>query len=187
MTNKLNQLTRLGLRHSQRLMGNVRPHSQVNKTRTALVVAIFIVAGAGAANMFWRSKPKETVIEERFFRLSLPGQWSCQASTDPTRWTFRSDTACEQLTVSLFISTQHMSADEQITTLKRVTELRRRAETDALVQLGMPAVTLTDTTFAASGGVQTARYGGMESGLNGALLVCCYAIRPLSLYSTTRP
>jgi hypothetical protein len=105
--------------------------------------------------------PQYTVIDERIFHLKLPGQWSCQPSSDGMRWTYRRDIGFDQLTVSLLSSTKCLSIDEQLVTLERVTELRRRAETETP---GISGVTLTDTTFTESGGVQAARFGGIESG-----------------------
>ncbi len=116
--------------------------------------------------------PQYTAIDERMFHLSLPGNWSCQPSSDGTRWTYRSDIGFDQLTVSLVSSTKPLSVDEQFETLKRVTELRRRAETETP---GVSGVTLTETTFTESGGVQSARFGGIESGTQrrfSCLLLC---------------
>jgi len=151
----------------------VREHWRaVSKTRTFLVVVILALAAVGVVSMFWKSKTKDTAIDERVFRLTLPGQWTRQPSSDATRWTYRSDTGRDQVTVSLLSFTHRMSADEQLATLKRVTELRRRAETDTP---GVSGVTMTDTTFAESGGVHAARYGGIESGSHrrfSCLLLC---------------
>jgi hypothetical protein len=80
------------------------------------------------------------------------------------RWTYRRDIGFDgfdQLTVSLLSSTKCLGTDEQLATLKRVTELRRRAETE---KPDVSGVTMTDTTFDESGGVQAARFGGIESG-----------------------
>ncbi len=118
------------------------------------------------------SPPRYTAVDERIFRLTLPGDWSCQLSSDGTRWTYRSDIGFDQLTVSPLSSARHLSADEQLETLKRVTELRRRAETEAS---GVSGVTLTETIFTESGGVQAARFAGIESGTQrrfSCLLLC---------------
>jgi hypothetical protein len=144
----------------------------MSKIRTFLVVAILALATFGVASMFWKSKPKDTAIDERIFRLTLPGHWSRQPPSDATRWTYRSDTGRDQLTISLLSSTNRMSAHEQLATLQRVTELRRRAETDTP---GVSGVAMTAATFAESGGVQTARFGGIESGTQrrfSCLLLC---------------
>jgi len=105
--------------------------------------------------------PQYTAINERIFRLTLPGHWSCQTSSDGMRWTYRSEIGCDQLTVSLLSTTKGLSTDEQFVTLKRVTELRRRAENETP---GVSGITMTDTTFAELGGVQAARFDGVESG-----------------------
>lgn len=104
--------------------------------------------------------PRYTAIDERIFRLTLPGHWSCQPSSDGMRWTYRSDIGFDQLTVSLLSSTERLSTDEQLVTLKRVTELRQRAETETH---GVSGVTMTDTTFVELEGVQAARFDGIES------------------------
>lgn len=144
----------------------------MRKTRTFLMVVILAVAAVAIASMFWKSKLKDTAIDERIFRITLPGHWNCQPSSDPTRWTYRSDIGDDQLTVSRLSSIKRLSTDEQIATLKRVTELRRRAETETP---GISGVTMTDTTLAESGGVQAARFGGFQSGTQrrfSCLLLC---------------
>jgi len=84
--------------------------------RTFLAVAFLTLAAIGAACMLWKSEPKDTAIDEGVFRLTLPGHWSRQPSTDATRWTYRSDTGRDQLTVSLLSSTHRLSTDEQLAT-----------------------------------------------------------------------
>jgi len=111
--------------------------------------------------MFWKAKPKDTAIAERGFRLTLPGRWTRQPETEATRWTYLSNTEGDQLTVSLFSFAHRLSADEQLEALKRFTEIRRRAETETP---GVSGITLTETTFAESGGVHAARFGGIEPG-----------------------
>lgn len=110
--------------------------------------------------MFWKSKPKDTLVNERVFRATLPGHWARQPSNDATRYTYRSETGREQLTVSLLSSTHQLSTDNQIATLKRVTELRRRAETETP---GVSGVVMTEATFANAGGIHAARFGGVET------------------------
>jgi hypothetical protein len=100
----------------------------------------------------------DTRANEGVFSVTLPGHWTRLPPSDGARWTYRSER--EQLTVSLMSSTHRMSDDEQISTIERVTELRRRAETETL---GIAGVTMTETTFAESGGVHAARFGGVES------------------------
>jgi hypothetical protein len=144
----------------------------MSKSRIFLVVAAIALSVVGVTSMFWKSKQTDTAIDERAFRLTLPGQWSRQPSSDATRWSYRSDTGRDQLTVSLLSSTKRMSTDEQFATLKRLTELRRRAETDTP---GVSGITMTDTTFAESAGVHAARFGGVESGSQrrfSCLLLC---------------
>src|SRR5437016_900821 len=129
----------------------------MSKTRTFAAVVILALASIGALFMFWKSKPKDTAISERAFSLSLPGYWSRQPSSDPTRWTYGSDSGREQLTVSILTAKQQMSADEQHKTLKDVTEVRRRAES---ATPGVSGITLTDTTLTELGGFPGARYDG---------------------------
>jgi len=120
--------------------------------------------------MFWKSKPKDTTIDEHVFSLILPGPWSRQPSPDPTRWTYASQSGLEQLTVSVFSSTQPMSADEQHETLKDVLVVRRRAEEEAA-----SGTTMTDTTLTEVGGVPGARYDGFHSSARrrlSCLLLC---------------
>src|SRR6266404_4991616 len=54
--------------------------------------------------------PRDTVVDERIFRLRLPGDWwSCQPSSDGMRWTYRRNLGFDgfdQLTVSLLSSTK---------------------------------------------------------------------------------
>jgi hypothetical protein len=133
----------------------------MSKSHIFLVVVAVALSAVGLMSMFWKSKPTDTAIHERAFRLTLPGQWSRQPSSEATRWSYQSDTGRDHLTVSLLSSTKHMSADEQLETLKRVTELRRHAE---VVAPGVYGITMTDTTFAESAGVHAARFGGVESG-----------------------
>jgi hypothetical protein len=104
------------------------------------------------------SPASDTRANEGAFSVTLPGHWSRLPPSDGTRWTYRSDR--EQLTVSIMRSTHRMSENEQTATIRRVTELRRRAETETP---GVAGVTMTDTTFAESGGVHAARFGGFES------------------------
>lgn len=120
--------------------------------------------------------PRDTVVDQRIFRLRLPSDWwSCQPSSDGMRWTYRRDIGFDgfdQLTISLLSSTKCLQTKEQLVTLKRVTELRRRAETE---KPDVSGVTMTDTTFDESGGVQAARFGGIESGTKrrfSCLLLC---------------
>ncbi len=123
--------------------------------------------------------PRDTVVDERIFRLRLPGDWwTCQPSSDGKRWTYRRDIGFDgfdQLTVSLLSSDRSLSADEQLVTLKRVTELRRRAETETP---GVSGVTLTDTTFDESGGFQAARFSGIASGMKTRRFSCLLLCSP---------
>lgn len=52
--------------------------------------------------MFWKSKPKDTLIAESTFRFTLPGMWIQEPSSAPTRWSYHSSNQDQQLTVSLF-------------------------------------------------------------------------------------
>jgi hypothetical protein len=130
----------------------------MTRTSYPLLLVALVVAGVAASSMFGKSKARDTAIEERGFRLTLPGQWSRKPSSDPTRWVYHNDSG-EELTVSLFDFKSGMSADERSKTFKRLAELRKHAESAAP---GVAAVTTTDTTFGESGGILAARYGGTE-------------------------
>ncbi|MGD0568347.1 MAG: hypothetical protein ABSA78_08070 [Candidatus Sulfotelmatobacter sp.] len=108
--------------------------------------------------MLGKSEGKDTVIGEGPFRLTLPGQWRTEQSSDPTRWVYRSDNG-EQLTVSVLGFKGGLSVDERFKSFKRLTELRKHAEA---ATPGLTAVTTTDTTFGDSGGILAARYGGTQ-------------------------
>jgi hypothetical protein len=137
----------------------------VNRTFvSAVLIAGLVLAVVVGLNMFWKSKtkdsPKDTLIQESAFRLTLPGKWVQKPSSDQTRWVYQNEDGRTQLTVSLLGSTHRMDNDEQTKTLHRVVELHRRAQTQ---MPDAPAVTMTETTFAESEGVLAARYGGMET------------------------
>jgi hypothetical protein len=119
-----------------------------------------VLAGLGIAalSVFGKSKATETPINEPAFRLTLPGQWSSQPSSDPTRWVYHSDNG-EELTVSILGLKSGMSADERSKMFKRLAELRKHAES---ATPGLSAVSTTETTFGESGGILAARYGGTE-------------------------
>lgn len=110
--------------------------------------------------MFWKSKTKDTLIQERPFRLTLPGKWDQEPSSDLTRWIYYSEDRREQLTVSFPLGSTHaLSKDEQSQTLVRVVEMHRSVWTKLP---GLTPVTMTETTFGESAGVLAARYGGIE-------------------------
>ncbi len=115
-----------------------------------------------ALSMSGKSKPKETVIDERAFRFTLPGQWSREPSSDPTRWAYQSDHG-DYLTVSLLGFFSGMGAEERSKAFNRLVEMRKLAET-ALP--GLTAVTTTQTTFGESGGILAARYSGIQSAVH---------------------
>jgi hypothetical protein len=131
---------------------------------SAVLIAALVLAVVVGLNMFWKSKtkdlPKDTRIQENAFRLSLPGKWVPKPSSDPTRWVYQNEDGRLQLTVSLLSFTHRMSSDEQTDTLNRVVGHHRRAQTE---MPDAPAVTMTEATFAESGGVLAARYGGIET------------------------
>ena len=144
----------------------------MSKKRIFAAVVILALASIGALFMFWKSKPKDSAIDERVFSFTLPVHWTRQPSSDPTRWTYGSDSGREQLTVSLLRTKQPMSADAQDKTLKEVTDVRRRAES---APPGASGVTLTDTTFTEVEGVPAARYDGIQSNAGrrfSCLLLC---------------
>ena len=98
-----------------------------------------------------------TRVDEGIFKLTLPGRWNCQVPSNLGRWTYSSDQ--EQLTVSRMDSAIQMDADQQLTTLERVTEHWRRAERE---MPDAPDITMTDPTFAEFAGIHVARYNGAE-------------------------
>ena len=53
-----------------------------------------------------------------------------------------------------------MTQDKQAATLRRVAELRHKAEEDVV---GSAGLTMTEVTFARSGEVHAGRYGGVEA------------------------
>jgi len=123
------------------------------------VFGVAVLAAIGAGLWFWKSKPEDTPVRENAFRLTLPGKWSPEASSDPTRWTYHSENGHEQLTVSLFAWAKRLSPEEQRQTLERMTEIHRNVQ---IKMPGMDAITMTDTTFGESGGTIAARYGGVD-------------------------
>jgi hypothetical protein len=96
------------------------------------------------------------VVDEGFFKLVLPGLWG--SLFDGERWTY--DGSNEQLTVSVMPSDHRMADDEQAGVLRRVAELRQKAEEDTV---GSAGLRMTDATFARSGAVHAARYAGVEA------------------------
>jgi len=127
-----------------------------------LLFAGFVFPVVVAFGMSGESKPKETVIDERAFRFTLPGQWSREPSSDPTRWSYQNDHG-EYLTVSLLGFSSGMGAEERSKVFNRLVEMRKHAET-ALP--GFTAVTTTQTTFGESGGILAARYSGIQSAVH---------------------
>ncbi len=82
------------------------------------------------ATMFWRSKPKDTIVDDRAFHIVLPGRWMRKPSADPTRWVYRSEDGDEQVTISVLSATHQLDANERSMGFQRILELRRRAETE---------------------------------------------------------
>jgi len=123
------------------------------------IFGVAVLAAVVAGLRFWKSTPEDTPVRENAFRLTLPGKWSPEASSDPTRWTYHSENRREQLTVSLFAWAKRLSPEEQRQTLERMTEIHRNVQTK---MPGMDAITMSDTTFGESGGTIAARYGGVD-------------------------
>lgn len=154
-----------------------------NKNTLWTIALLASTAIAGVA-LLWKAQPTHTTVDEHIFRATLPGHWSRQASNDPARWSYGSDTGRDQLTVSLLSSTHPLSRDEQIATLKRVVELRRRAEAETP---GVSGVTMTGTAFAEQGGVQAARFSGVEAATKRrfyCLLLCNTSAATVFYYET---
>jgi hypothetical protein len=118
--------------------------------------------------LFSRSKAKptnasrdETRISETSFRLTLPGKWAPEPSSDPTRRQYH--TSSEDLTVSIFGSLfgapGTMSHDDRMAMFAHWVDKRRDLEKKVT---GTSTITTTEPLFGESGGVLAARYAGFD-------------------------
>ena len=112
--------------------------------------------------MFWQSKPKpqETTFSDPAFRITFSGHWTQETSTDPTRWSYRTDDKHEQLTVSMIGDTQKLDRDERVKAFRRIVEMRKNVETK---MPGFENVAVTEPSFAETGGILAARYSGVDA------------------------
>jgi hypothetical protein len=132
----------------------------VNRAVVAGPVAVLAVAVIAYAAMLWKPKPSDTAIVERPFHMNLPGKWTSQPSSDPTRWSYQAESQHETLTVSFVGFAHGLKQDERESIFRRAVELRRSEENKLP---GLNGVMVTDATFGQSAGVLAARYGGVDS------------------------
>jgi len=114
--------------------------------------------------MFWKSAPKsnDTVINEKSFRLTLPGVWSAGPTDKPNLRTYK--TEAEQLTVSIYGSIFEdpgkMSHDEKEAVFRQWVSKRRDVEN----KIANPNdLTLGSPSFGESNGRLAARYSGLDA------------------------
>ena len=123
--------------------------------KTAYLVGVILTAVAGTA-VFWKSKPRDTSVEGYSFRLTLPGAWTREAPSASGPLIYHSNK--EQLTVSSLDFGKTLTDDEWRPIFEKLVEMHRRAT----MRKSSNAITLSDTTFANSGGALVARYSGTE-------------------------
>src|ERR1700675_3071597 len=94
-----------------------------------IVIVGVVLAVVVGLNIFrnpnGKQSPSDTVIRENAFRVTLPGRWAQQPSSDPTGWVYQSEDGRVQLTVSLLAWAHRLSAKEQADTLNRLVEISR--------------------------------------------------------------
>ena len=124
-----------------------------------------VAASAQQKTSLSRVSPKEksqmntTEIKENAFRFTLPGRWSTEKSSDPSRWSYRAVDGRESLTVSLFVFANRLNNERQHQTIERMAKIIRGVQTKLP---GVTAITMSETNFGESGGILAARFGGLE-------------------------
>src|SRR5262249_39598447 len=86
------------------------------------------------------------------------GEWSRRATADGAGLVLRSSTGREQVTISVMSSSKRMDSAVQSSTLNRLLEHRRQAESRG----ADTAVTMTESALSETAGTHTARFSGFE-------------------------
>jgi hypothetical protein len=139
------------------------------KTPSLFSIAAIVLATSVAPALFSQSKtkPQNTVINETSFRLTLPGLWTTDETTDPSRRTYHSASGNEGLTVSIFGSffgpPGSKNHDERSDVFKRWVEKRRQVETKIP---GVADANITEPLFGEARGTMAARYQGFDPSRN---------------------
>lgn len=119
---------------------------------TALALTFALVSGAAMA-------ADSTEISERLFRVVLPGQWTdVTQETDEAVWEYQSENGTERLTVSVFLATTELAAEELPAMFETFVEIRRQAE----IEEGGEDVLLTDTARRDVPGAILGAYNGAD-------------------------
>ena len=109
-------------------------------------------------------------------RLKLPGSWSEQSESDPSRWVFKRSDGKEQITISAMSFTSEPDLKKRTVLLDRCIELRRKAETD-----GAPSpITLDAVGKAINDDVCAAKFLGQESAVH-RRFACLMMATPTSI------
>ncbi len=112
----------------------------------------------------------DTLVEEDWYRLTLPGAWTSADSQDESVFVFDSDTEHEQLMVSLFFSEKPMDRSQQKDTCQSLVDIQRQAESD----ISGASLQLSDVGYGDQGQVVAARFTGSGSPKRqSATLVLC--------------
>jgi hypothetical protein len=109
--------------------------------------------------MFWKSKPKETVIQEVPFRVVLPGEWVKveDPECDVDRFGYRNTNDREYLVVSIYYYPEVPSEEDRTQTFNRLMDISRVAETAE-----SSPVEMTEIFIGKHNGSHAARYMGIE-------------------------
>lgn len=121
-------------------------------------LAIALVA-VGGAFMFWRTKPRGTIVKEKDFGLTLPGTWGRRPTADGTGLVFRNTSGAEQVTISPFSFSRPLNSENRSSVLRELLKTHRQGEkqeADTVVTLGEPV-------FSDGAGTAAVRYSGEET------------------------
>jgi hypothetical protein len=125
---------------------------------TAPLILLVAVAACGRRDTPAPLASGGLVVEKQYFRITLPGRWSEQASGDQDRWVFARADGKATLTVSGMSDPQRRSGPALEELIRGLVEMRRQVE----IQVSNQAAQLEPVVVAQQGGAVVARYMASE-------------------------